>query len=179
MSFTYMGLLDIFFKKKKAPKTAMQHSIVKKKERKKYVSVEKIAEDPIISFSKQMTNVQRDIEEMHSALLSGFRGLREDHHKIMEQQATKTDFADFKKYLEEKKTQIERMREEVDRELEMLDVDKKIINYVGRRKMQAAEIAKEMRISRQYAAMRLSELVKYNVVEQTRKGREIYYALKK
>lgn len=153
--------------------------IQKKKERKKYVSAEKIAEDPVISFSKQLTNVQRDIEEVQSTLVSGFKGLREDHHKIMDEQATKNDFSEFKKYLEEKKSQLERMREEVDRELEMLDIDKKIASLVERRKMRATEVAKELKISRQYAAMRLSELTKYNVVEQIRKGREIYYRLKK
>ncbi len=174
-----MAFWDFVLGKKKKAKTAMQRIIEKKKERKKYVAAEKIAEDPIISFSKQMTNVQRDVEEIQSTLLSGFKGLREDHHKIMEEQATKTDFAEFKNYLEEKKAKLEKMREEVDRELELLDVDKKIAKLVERRKIQAAEVAKELRISRQYAAMRLSELVKYNVVEQIRKGREVYYILKK
>ena len=157
----------------------MQRPIEKKKERKKYISAEKIAEEPIISFSKQLTNVQRDVEEIQATLVSGFKGLRDDHNKIMEVQATKADFSEFKKYLDEKKSKLEKMREEVDRELEMLDVDKKIANLVDGRKMQAAEVAKELRISRQYAAMRLSELVKYSVVEQIRKGREVYYILKK
>ncbi|HIJ98667.1 TPA: winged helix-turn-helix transcriptional regulator [archaeon] len=174
-----MAFWDFLVGKKKARKNAMQRTIEKKKERKKYVSAEKIAEDPVISFSKQLTNVQRDVEEIQSTLLSGFKGLREDHHKIMGEQATKSDFSEFKKYLEEKKTELEKMRQEVDRELEMLDIDKKIVNLVERRKMRAAEVAKELKISRQYAAMRLSELTKYNVVEQMRKGREVYYRLKK
>src|SRR3989344_6104980 len=163
-----MAFWDFLVGKKKARKNAMQRTIEKKKERKKYVSAEKIAEDPVISFSKQLTNVQRDVEEIQSTLLSGFKGLREDHHKIMGEQATKSDFSEFKKYLEEKKSELEKMRQEVDRELEMLDIDKKIVNLVERRKMRAAEVAKELKISRQYAAMRLSELTKYNVVEQMR-----------
>ena len=157
----------------------MHRPIEKKKERKKYVSAEKIAEDPVISFSKQLTNVQRDVEEIQATLVSGFKGLREDHHKIMEEHATKADFSEFKTYLEQKKSQLEKMREEVDRELKMLDIDKRIADLVDGRKMRAAEVAKELRISRQYAAMRLSELTKYNVVEQIRKGREVYYKLKK
>ena len=157
----------------------MQRPREKKKERKKYVAVERITEDPLISVGKQLTNIERDVQEIQSTLVSGFRGLREDHHKIIEEQATKTDFDGFKKYLETKKSELEKMREDVDRELEMLDVDRDIVERLGKRKMRAAEIADEMKISRQYAAMRLSELVKYNVVEQKRKGREIYYTVKK
>lgn len=174
-----MGFLDRIFGVKKKAKNAMQRPIQKKKERKKYVAAERITEDPLISVGKQLTHIERDVQEIQSTLVSGFRGLREDHHKILEEQATKTEFNDFKKYLDEKKSQLEKMRQEVDRELEMLDVDKDIIERLGKRKMRAAEIANELKISRQYAAMRLSELVKYGVVEQKRKGREIYYIVKK
>ncbi len=174
-----MGIFDRIFGIKKKAKTAMQRPSKEKKARKKYVAAERITEDPLISVGKQLTNIERDVQEVQSTLVSGFRGLREDHHKILDEQATKTQFDDFKKYLDTKKSELEKMRAEVDRELEMLDVDKDIIERLGKRKMRAAEIADELKISRQYAAMRLSELVKYGVVEQKRKGREIYYIVKK
>ena len=174
-----MGFLDRIFGTKKKAKTAMQRTVKEKKARKKYVAAERITEDPLISVGKQLTHIERDVQEIQSTLVSGFRGLREDHHKIIEEQATKTDFDGFKKYLETKKSELEKMREDVDRELEMLDIDKEIVERLGKRKMRAAEIADELKISRQYAAMRLSELVKYGVVEQKRKGREIYYTVKK
>ncbi len=175
-----MAFWDFLTGRKKKRKTTMQRAIQKPKEKKRAAREEGSGlEDPVISFSKQLTNVQRDVEEIQSTLLSGFRGLREDHHKIMEQQTTKSDFLEFKKYLEEKKAQLERIREETDRELEMLDIDKKIVQLITKRKMRAAEVARELKISRQYAAMRLSELTKYNIVEQKRKGREVYYSIKK
>lgn len=175
-----MPFWDVLLGKKKRAKP-ISRAIVKKREKVGRTAKEGKggAEDPIFTVSRQLTNMERDLEQINATLLSGFKGLREDHHKILDEQATKNDFGEFRKYLEEKKTQLEKMREQVDRELEMLDIDKKIVSLVERRKMRAAEVAKELKISRQYAAMRLSELTKYNVVEQARKGREVYYILKK
>ena len=132
-------------------------------------------EEPLITVSRELTLIREDIAEVNTLLRSGFGGLREDHHRILAEQVSAED---LKSSLFAKKEELEREKEEIEEELELLDVDYRIIELL-KEPSQSAALAEKLGVTRQYIASRLKALIDAGFIERKRKGRKVYYALKK
>ena len=92
-----MDLRSLLGLKKK--KVSTKKKVTRKKNvREKAVVVDGI-EDPIFTVSRQLTLLQENLTQIDAVMRSGFKGLREDHHKILDEQASKLDLEEFKKNL--------------------------------------------------------------------------------
>ena len=169
-----MGLFNILKPKKKKKKTSTRQKTKTKTKNQKAKKQEVVVEAPLMTISSQLTDIRRDLQEINVVLHSGFSGLREDHHKILETQINKDDFENFKRYLENRKLTLESVKNKIETELEMLEIDQKIIDALEK-PMRAVEIAKALKLSRQYISERLNFLVSRKIVKQYKKGRKIYY----
>lgn len=170
-----MSLLDLLKPKKKRKKTSTRQKAKQKTKKKQAQKQEVVVEDPLMTISRQLTDIRRDLQEINVVLHSGFSGLREDHHKILDLQLTKEDLESFKKDLENRKLTLEAVKNKIESELGMLEIDQKIIETIEEKPSRAIEIAKKLKLSRQYISERLSLLVSHKVVKQYKKGRRIYY----
>lgn len=133
------------------------------------------SEKPMMTVSRQLTNIRRDLQDMEEVLRGGFQGLRADHHRILEEQIDKDDLEEFKKWTEKRTLTLKNAKNRIENEIEMLKIDRRIVDLVEGGKKRASEIAKELEISRQYASERLNRLVEVEVVEKKREGRKVYY----
>ena len=95
-----MGLLDTLGFRKKKKKPSARHKTTQKtatKQRKTQKKVPDETEAPVITMTRQLTHLQRDLGEIEGLMRSGFQGLHEDHHKILEELFTKKNMEAFKK----------------------------------------------------------------------------------
>ncbi|MFH1424292.1 MAG: winged helix-turn-helix domain-containing protein [archaeon] len=161
---TILGL-----EKKKEKKSVNKVSTVQKKPSKKPKTVtQSQVEDPMISFSRQLTMIQGEMQNIETIMQSGFTGLREDHHRILEEQ---------EKAMEIKKGRLEQAKQNIENEIEMLEVDSKILNLLKIEKMQSVAISERLGVTRQYAATRLNELDRNGYLKKVKSGRKVYYKL--
>jgi len=131
-------------------------------------------EEPLITVSRQLTLIREDISEVNTLLHSGFNGLREDHHRILEEQVSVDG---LKVSLSEKKQELEGVKEKIEEEIELLGIDSQILERLEE-PAQSANLAEELGVTRQYVSSRLGALVRAGFVEKYREGRKVYYALK-
>lgn len=178
-----MGFLEILGFGKKSGRTAPTRRILthkpKLKKSRNVESKEKIVENPLITVSRQLTQIQESINSMDTMARSGFQGLRNDHHRILEEQLSKKDFESFRKEIESRRDFLQRIKGEIEQEITLLDIDKKIIELLQEKNMQSAAVAKQLGIARQYASIRLNALLHSGLIESLRDGREIFYRMKK
>lgn len=178
-----MGFFDFLNPKKGGWRGALSRQKLtrKPKTRKKKTekAVQEQKEEPLITVSRQLTLIQEGIASLDATIHSGFRGLRDDHHRILEEQLTKKEFDIFREKIESKRDLLQRLKGEIDEEIKVLDIDKKLLELLQKRSMRSVEIAEILKISRQYAATRTNALMHTGFVESVRNGKEIYYRLKK
>lgn len=141
-----------FLKKKQKIKKKRSTSKATKKTQKSTTQV-KVVEDPLITVSRQLTLIQETLNQINVNMSSGFESLREDHHRIVEEQISKKDV--------------------------LLDVDKEILDLLGEGELQSVSVAEKIGLTRQYASKRLTTLKKLGYLTSIKKGRKIYYKLKK
>jgi len=165
-----MGLFDFFRQKSEPVKkvSTRQKAIPKKRKRQRKVLQTGI-EDPMLSVSRQLTQMQEEIVRVNTLLSSGFQGLREDHHRIVDDLAN----------LENRKQALQSAKERIEDELELLDVDSKILDLLKSGKKRSVELSGEMGIARQYASQRLNALQASGFVKKVSQGRKVYYKLVK
>lgn len=162
-------------KGKKKKKTSTKQSKTGKNKSMQSSKQEKKVEEPIMTVSRQLTNLQRDLQDLNELMRSGFQGLRADHHRILEEQVDKNDLENFKEWTEKRKLTLQQIKGRVEDELEMLEIDRKILDLIEKNKHRAVEIADELKISRQYASERLNSLIEQKLVKKVKQGRNIYY----
>ncbi|MFO7872142.1 MAG: winged helix-turn-helix domain-containing protein [Candidatus Undinarchaeales archaeon] len=162
-------------KSKKKKKTSTKSKKKSKSKSKKESKQKKQVEDPVMTVSRQLTNIRRDLQDMDSVVRNGFQGLRADHHRILEEQFDKEDLEEFKKWTEKRKLTLKQIKGKVEDELEMIEIDRKVLDLIEKEKKRSAEIAEELEISRQYASERLNELIDQKLVKRVKKGRKVYY----
>lgn len=167
-----MRLFDLLKLRKRRRKTSTRQKTKPKTNKTRARRREVVVEDPLMTISRQLTDIRRDLQEVNVVLHSGFSGLREDHHKILETQLSKDDFKD---YLKSRQFALESVKKRIENELKMLEIDQKIIGTLEEKPKRAIEIAKELKLSRQYISERLSFLVSQKIVKRYKKGRKIYY----
>lgn len=166
------------FGKKKKKSTTRQKRVKKPRTIKpRAVTVEQI-EDPLITVTRQLTQIQQGIAETNNLLHGGFQGLREDHHKILEDQASKQDIEEYKRMLDFKKEELERVKIRIEKKIALLDIDKSILDLISEEKLQSVVVAEKLDIARQYAATRLGILHDLGYVKKMKKGRKVFYRAK-
>jgi predicted transcriptional regulator len=79
-------------------------------------------------------------------------------------------FENHKRELETEKTNIET-------ELDILEIDQKILDSLKEKKLRSITVSEELNLSRQYTASRLSHLIDSGFVKRTKRGRSVYYSL--
>lgn len=200
-----MGLLDLFRpKKKKSVKKASGKGKLRKPSRQKRlqskatqkplqsrqlskkranlvvidpgIEVKPEIEDPLISISRQLTKIQDALEKSHRTMQSGMQSLRDDHHTIIERQVTPDNVAEA---FENRKHELEQQKENIEDELDILEIDQKILDSLNEKKLRSITISEELNLSRQYTASRLSHLIDSGFVKRTKRGRSVYYTLNK
>lgn len=179
-----MGLLDFLLGGRKALKkvSTRQKGVQKKRKtaRKPRSVSMKMIEDPIMTVSRQLTLIQNSLNRTNELLSSGFQGLRDDHHRILESQLSATDFENFKVWLEDQITILDGVKQKIGRKIAILEIDKRILDLLeGKGHQRSAEIAQCLSITRQYAATRLNALQEVGFVKSVKKGRKIFYNIKK
>ena len=163
-----MGFLQLLgVKQKKKKKTVKKMSTVQKSAPKQVkTTMQSSVEEPMISFSRQLTLIQGELRTIETLLQSGFGGLRDDHHRILEE---------YEKGIETRKETLEKAKKGIEEEIELLEIDSKLLNLLKEKNVQSATVAETLGVTRQYAATRLNELVRLGYARKNKKGRKIYY----
>jgi len=171
-----MGLISIFWKKRKnlshdmscdASDTSGDISDTKTTTQK---------EEPLITISRQLTQVQYGLTELKPLIESSTQSLREDHYRILEEQVKSVE--EYKKYASEKRENLKQAKELAEKELEHLDVDERILNLLENTEKRTVEISEDLKISRQYASNRIRHLLEINQIKKVKRGRKVYYTVK-
>jgi hypothetical protein len=133
-------------------------------------------EDPLISISRQLTQLQFQVGELKPSIESGVESLREDHYRIIEEQANSVK--DYKEHLSNRLQNLKQATHSAEDEIEKLEIDQKIVEALEGGEKRAVELANQLEASRQYVSDRLKVLLELKQVEKIKRSRKVYYTLK-
>ena len=134
-------------------------------------------EDPLFSISRQLTQVQYDLREIKPLIESSTQSLREDHYRLLEEQAKSTE--EYKKHLNYKRENLQQAKQKVEKELQHVDVDERILDHLSTAPKRTIELSEELKISRGYTAERVKALLEAGQIERFKQGRKAYYKIPK
>ena len=135
-----------------------------------------VKEDPLITISRQLTQLQYQVAEVKPAIESGVQSLREDHYRILEEQVNGVD--EYKRFIDEKRKELLNTKESAEKELENLEIDSRILDLLGESRKRTIEIADALKITRQYASDRMKKLLELGQIESVKEGRRVFYTSK-
>lgn len=133
-------------------------------------------ENPLMTISRQLAQLQYQVGEIKPAIDSGVQSLREDHYRIIEEQAKSA--GEYKDYVSKLRDSLLGAKAQAEKELENLEIDSKILDSLSNSEKRAVEIAESLKASRQYVSDRLNHLLKLNQITARKHSRNVFYTKK-